>query len=120
MAAEPLATFTAKPSVKTDGVNATISFAVSAPTDVEVAILDAKGVVVRHLAAGVLGATKAPPAPLKPGLAQNLEWDGRDDYGDPLSVNGEQLSVNSGPSATGHRSPITHILSPSASASAWA
>jgi hypothetical protein len=93
---------------------AKIEFAVSAPTDVEVAILDAKGVVVRHLAAGVLGAPTPPPAPLKPGLVQSIEWDGRDDTGEPclanreqLSVNGEQLSVKGGGAATGHRPPVT-------------
>ena len=59
-----------------------ISFALDAATDVEVAILDAQGKVVRHLAAGVLGEDSAPPAPLKPGLAQQLEWDGLDDYGE--------------------------------------
>jgi len=36
---------------------------------------------VRHLAAGVLGGKDAPPAPLQPGLAQKLVWDGTDDDG---------------------------------------
>ena len=61
-----------------DGVK--ITFTVSAPTDVEVGILDAKGKVVRHLAAGLLG--KNAPAPLKKDtLRQELLWDGRDDLG---------------------------------------
>ena len=71
-----------------DGVK--ITFAVSRATDVEVAVLDSGGKVVRHLAAGVLTSTGSvqaggkgtPPAPLKPGLAQTLEWDGSDDYGE--------------------------------------
>src|SRR5262249_10954081 len=47
---------------------------------VAVTIEDAKGKVLRHLAAGVLG--KNPPEPLQPGkLAQSLEWDGKDDRG---------------------------------------
>jgi len=58
-----------------------VSFAVSEQTDVEVAILGAKGRVVCHLAAGVLGTNTPPPAPLKPGLSQAVEWDGNDDYG---------------------------------------
>jgi sugar lactone lactonase YvrE len=59
---------------------------VSAKTDVEVAILDSNGKVMRHLAAGVLGGEKDPPPPLKPGLAQVLEWDGKDDCGKPVKV----------------------------------
>ena len=74
-------TFTAKPSVTPDGAGAKIAFAVSGATDVEVAIVDAKGIVVRHLAAGVLGGKNPPPAPLKAGLAQQLVWDGKDDFG---------------------------------------
>lgn len=60
-----------------DGVR--INFDVSAPTDVEVAILDSQGKVIRHLAAGVLG--NKPPMPLQAGLSQELRWDGRDDFG---------------------------------------
>ncbi|HOX05496.1 MAG TPA: SMP-30/gluconolactonase/LRE family protein [Planctomycetota bacterium] len=79
MAGEP--SFAAKPAVTKDGPGAKISFAAAAATDCEVAVLDAKGKVVRHLAAGVLG-DKA-PEPLKPGLAQKLDWDGNDDLGKP-------------------------------------
>jgi len=70
--------FAKGPTAVRSGEKVTITFAVAAPTDVEVAILDAKGKVVRHLAAGVLGKAKAPP-PLKPGLEQTLVWDGTDD-----------------------------------------
>ena len=38
-----------------------------------------------RLAAGALGAAKAPPAPLKAGLSQALVWDGRDDRGRNVS-----------------------------------
>jgi len=56
-----------------------VTFELSEFTDVEVAILDEKGRVVRHLAAGVLG--KNPPPPLiANSKAQTIEWDGRDDY----------------------------------------
>jgi len=69
--------FTAGPTVtKVAETKYKIDFTVSAPTDVEVAILDAQGKVVRSLAAGVLGAKLPPPEPLKPGLSQTLEWDG--------------------------------------------
>lgn len=82
-AADPA--FATQPAVKRGAQGATVSFAVAAPIDVEVAVLAADGAVVRHLAAGVLGAAKPPPAPLRPGLAQELAWDGMDDYGKPAS-----------------------------------
>jgi hypothetical protein len=65
---------------QTDG-KTTIAFSVTKATDIEVSILDAEGRVVRHLAAGVLGGKNPPPPPLKPGLAQAIEWDGTDDHG---------------------------------------
>lgn len=73
--------FRAPPAVVKSGDRTRITFTVSAPTDVEVAILDAKGTVVRHLVAGVLGGKSPPPAPLQGGLSQSLEWDGKDDRG---------------------------------------
>src|ERR1043166_2042417 len=60
-----------------------VAFEAPKPTDIEVAIVDAQGNVVRHLAAGVLGGKNPPPEPLKPGLSQSLEWDGNDDLGKP-------------------------------------
>ncbi|MCY3018077.1 MAG: hypothetical protein NTW87_03475 [Planctomycetota bacterium] len=75
------AAFTAKPTAVKDGDKVKISFTVSAPTDVEVALLNVKDEVVRHLAAGVLGGKKPPPEPLKAGLAQEILWDGKDDFG---------------------------------------
>jgi hypothetical protein len=78
------ATFTTKPTASKANGKTKITFAVSSPTDVEVSILDAKGKIVRHLAAGVLGGKNPPPAPLKPGLKQELEWDGKDDRGRPV------------------------------------
>jgi hypothetical protein len=80
LAAEPTP-WAAAPTVTREGDMIKIAFAVAAPTDVEVAVLGEAGKVVRHLAAGVLGGTTPPPAPLKAGLAQALEWDGRDDFG---------------------------------------
>jgi hypothetical protein len=78
------ATFTAKPAVAKAGDGFKISFAVSAPTDAEVAILDGKGAVVRHLAAGLLG-PNAPEPLRKDSLAQEIVWDGRDDRGFQVS-----------------------------------
>jgi len=74
-------TFTAGPDVSRFGEGARVTFTVSAPTDVEVAVLDANGGVVRHLAAGVLGGENPPPAPLTRKLSQSLDWDGKDDAG---------------------------------------
>lgn len=79
-AAEPA--FSAKPTASVDKAGLRIAFAVTMPTDAEVAILDAGGRVVRHLAAGLLG-PKSPP-PFNQGLAQTLSWDGTDDAGRPV------------------------------------
>ena len=75
------AKFAVMPSAVNAGNGQTIAFAVDGKTDVEVAVLDARGVIVRRLAAGVLGGEKVPPEPLKPGLSQSLIWDGKDDFG---------------------------------------
>ncbi|HOX06108.1 MAG TPA: hypothetical protein PK280_06880 [Planctomycetota bacterium] len=90
------AQFSAKPTVAKAGDKTAIQFTVAAATDVEVAILDAQGKVVRHLAAGVLGAKEAPPAPLKAGLAQSLEWDGKDDYGQPVAGASVRVRIGMG------------------------
>lgn len=74
--------FSPGPTAVRTGDRVKITFALTRRTDVEVAILDAGGKVVRHLAAGVLG-RNPPPAPLRPGLFQELVWDGRDDLGKP-------------------------------------
>ena len=75
------AAFTEKPSAKKAGDDVKISFAVAAPVDVEVAVLDAKSKTVRHLAAGMLGDNS--PSPFAKGLKQEIVWDGRDDAGKP-------------------------------------
>lgn len=76
--------FVGRPRVERDGDRFTIRFELARGGDVEVAIIDADGNIVRHLAAGVLNGKFDPPAPLKPGLRQALAWDGLDDYGDPI------------------------------------
>lgn len=73
--------FAKPPQVTRSGDQVSVHFAVSEATDVEVAVVNAKGQIVRHLAAGVLGGKNAPPAPLKPSLEQTLTWDGKDDAG---------------------------------------
>lgn len=62
-----------------------VAFSVTESTDVEVSIVNpVDSSVVRHLAAGKLGAN--PPAPLTPNsLSQTLAWDGRDDLGAPVA-----------------------------------
>jgi len=86
--------FVSGPSVRSAGGATTIEFAVDRSTDVEVAVLDAAGKVVRHLAAGVLGGKQAPPPPLKPGLVQSLTWDGKDDACKPAA--GAKVRVSLG------------------------
>ena len=83
-------TFTQAPTVVLQGTGYQILFGVSVSTDVEVAILDVQGKIVRHLAAGVIG-QGTPPVPLAAGLSQSLTWDGKDDSGNaaaggPFSV----------------------------------
>jgi NHL repeat len=74
------AEFTEKPKLEKTATGVRIAFAVKAATDVEVAVLDADGKIVRHLAAGLLG--KNAPAPLqKNALKQELVWDGKNDLG---------------------------------------
>jgi hypothetical protein len=81
-AGEPVR-FKQKPTVTADGTKIKIAFELSASADVEVALLSADGKVVRHLAAGVLGGKIPPPEPLKAGLAQEIFWDSKDDFGKP-------------------------------------
>src|SRR5262245_25851978 len=88
--------FSKPPVAAQSGDKIAITFTVSNPTDVEVAILNAKGEIVRHLAAGVLGGKNAPPAPLKPGLAQELVWDGKDDLSKPAVGAPFQVRVRAG------------------------
>jgi hypothetical protein len=87
-------TFAKAPAAVSRNRKTVISFAVSAETDVVVYVLDARGEVVRHLAAGVLG--KNPPKPLKPGLSQNIEWDGKDDVGEPAKGGPFKVRVAAG------------------------
>jgi len=77
--------FTVTPTAKKQGDKVTIAFTVSKPTDVEVAVMNAHGAVVRHLAAGVIGAGARHAGPLRKGLGQTLEWDGKDDLGKPAA-----------------------------------
>jgi hypothetical protein len=88
--------FSAKPAATKTGDKVKISFTTSAPTDVEVSILDAKGKVVRHLAAGVLGGKTPPPKSLKAGLSQNLEWDGKNDLGEKATGGPFKIRVRLG------------------------
>ncbi len=73
------ASFVARPQASRSGDKSVVSFEVSGKTDVAVYVLDARGKVVRHLAAGVLGGKNPPPEPLKPGFSQSISWDGKDD-----------------------------------------
>jgi len=94
--AVPGATFRQSPRAVRAAGRVVITLAVSTPTDVEVAILDADGRVVRHLAAGVLGGENPPPAPLKAGLSQSLTWDGKDDFGKPAKGAPFKVRVRAG------------------------
>ncbi len=73
--------FAAPPRVERAQGGFAVSFALGRAADVEVAVHDAGGKVVCHLAAGVLGGKNPPPPPLQPGLAQRIAWVGKDDAG---------------------------------------
>jgi hypothetical protein len=72
--------FAERPVVTRDGDTVTIRFKAKAFCDVTVAIEDANGRIVRHLASGLLG-SNAPPPFKKNSLAQTVVWDGKDDAG---------------------------------------
>ncbi len=72
--------FTQKPKLTRRGDQVTVRFASKAYCDATVAIEDAEGEIIRHLACGVLG-KNAPPPFQKNSLAQTLVWDGKNDQG---------------------------------------
>jgi len=75
--------FAAKPKVTRQGDRVTISFESRGRCDATVAIEDAGGRILRHLASGVLGA--GAPAPFeKNSLKQTVVWDGKNDQGEYL------------------------------------
>ncbi len=76
---EDVFSFTQKPTVKMlEKDKYEIAFAVKGNCDVAVDIVDPKGVVVRHIGAGVLGAN-APKPFQKNSLSQKVYWSGKDD-----------------------------------------
>jgi NHL repeat len=107
-AGQPVPRFTKKPTAVRANGKVKISFTVSAPTDVAVYIEDAKGEVIRHLVAGVLG--KNPPPPLKPGLSQEIEWDGEANYGKPATGGPFKVRVGLGLGAKYDR--VVHTMLP--------
>ena len=75
---EPVFEFAQKPSVAREGDRITIAFETKGLCDVTVAIENAAGIIIRHLACGVLG-PKAPPPFQKDSKKQVLVWDGKND-----------------------------------------
>jgi hypothetical protein len=100
--------FTSKPAAQRVAGKVKIRFTVSAPTDVAVYIEDARGEVIRHLVAGVLGPRA--PAPLKPGLSQELEWDGKANYGKPAA--GGPFKVRVGLGLGARYDKVAHSILP--------
>ena len=88
--------FVDKPSVTKNGERTKISFAVSASTDVEVAIVSDSGKIVRHLVAGVIGGDSVPVRPLVKGLKQELWWDGKTDAGKSVEAKDFKVRVRLG------------------------
>ncbi len=90
--------FEAAPQASRKGEQTELRFTLQAGTDVEIAVLDGKDRIVRHLAAGVLGGKNPPPPPLQQGLAQRLLWDGKDDRGKPAQSGPFRFRVRAGTS----------------------
>ncbi|MFO7898159.1 MAG: hypothetical protein R6V58_03750 [Planctomycetota bacterium] len=83
------------PTAAVEGKDVRVTFTAAEPTDVAVLVKDARGRIVRHLAAGVLGPNA--PDPLKPNsLTQSLVWDGRDDDGRCLPPGQYKIEVKVG------------------------
>lgn len=91
----PEVKFTAEPKAEAAGDRVKITFALSGPADVEVAILDGGDKAVRHLAAGLLG-KNAPPPFQKDALSQEILWDRRDDSGKPVGAIPLKIRVRAG------------------------
>jgi SMP-30/gluconolaconase/LRE-like protein len=72
--------FTQAPKVTRNGDRIAIAFTSKGYCDATVAIEDADGRIIRHLASGVLG-KNAPPPFQKDSLKQSIVWDGKDDQG---------------------------------------
>jgi len=77
---KPVFEFASKPVVTRRGDRVTVRFACRDYCDVTVAVEDAGGRIIRHLASGVLGENA--PAPFsRKSLRQEVVWDGKDDRG---------------------------------------
>lgn len=88
-------TFARAPAVENHDNKMVVCFSASASTDAEIAILNAKGEVIRSLVAGVLG--KNAPEPFKKdSLAQAVAWDGLSDDGRPAEGGPFKMRVRLG------------------------
>ncbi|PCJ52376.1 MAG: hypothetical protein COA79_23785 [Planctomycetota bacterium] len=70
--------FTQAPKASKKGSSYELIFAVGESVDVEVTVLNNKGLIVRHLGAGLLGENS--PFPFQKGLSQKITWDGKNDF----------------------------------------
>ena len=73
--------FAEKPRVTRQGDRVTVSFASKGYCDATVAVENAQGRILRHLASGVLG-PRAPEPFQRSSLKQIVVWDGKNDQGD--------------------------------------
>jgi DNA-binding beta-propeller fold protein YncE len=87
--------FAAGPEAAVEGGKVKITFTLSAATDVAVGVVDGDGVVVKHLAGGLLG--EKAPEPLQAGSpSQTLWWDRTDDLGKPVPAGKYSVLVQAG------------------------
>jgi len=88
--------FVGEPTIQSADGRFEIAFALSAPNDVTVRVVDADGEVIRHLAAGMVGQENAagPFAPHR--LSQRIVWDGKDDRGRDVPTGGCRVLLGVG------------------------
>lgn len=89
------ARFATPPTVTSANGKSLITFTAATVTDCTVAIIDDKGKIVRHLAAGMLGPRA--PEPLKTdSLSQELAWDHKDNNGKPVAPGQYRVTISLG------------------------
>ncbi len=77
---QPIFEFARKPEVTRLGDKVTVTFTSKGYCDATVAVENAEGKIIRHLASGVLG-PNAPQPFRKSSLSQSIVWDSKDDRG---------------------------------------
>ena len=84
------------PTVTRTADGCEIGFMLTAPNDVTVRILDARGNTVRHLVAAMVGLDKAASPLADHSLVQKITWDSKDDTGSKVAAEGCRVLLGVG------------------------